>query len=67
MGLDHLLSDESSTVRPVGRGFVEDIVDDESTVGLIPEFLKFLPEHCMSVKLQHKSVDIRISDSSTLA
>jgi len=51
VGLDHLLSDESSTVRPVGRGFVEDIVNDESTVGLIPEFFKFPPEDCMSVKL----------------
>ena len=51
MGLDHLLSDESSTVRPVGRGIVEDIVNDESTVGLIPEFFKFPPEDCMSVKV----------------
>jgi len=39
VGLDHLLSDESSTVRPVGGRFVEDVVNDESTVGLIPEFL----------------------------
>jgi hypothetical protein len=32
MGLDHLLGNESSSVRPVGGGVVENIVDGESTI-----------------------------------
>jgi hypothetical protein len=43
MILDHLLGNESSTIRPINRGFVEDIVNDESTIGLISEFLQFFP------------------------
>jgi hypothetical protein len=32
MRFNHFLGDESSTVRPIGRSLVEDIVNDESTV-----------------------------------
>jgi hypothetical protein len=43
MIFNHFLGNESSTIRPISRGFVEDIVNDESTIRLIPEFLQFFP------------------------